>query len=83
MLAAFVLLLLVCALAVIAMSFTLVWMFLGEEGREPAAGHQPLSLSDLVARETQKRQVWRALSAWFSAKPPRIEDHRSPDKGRR
>ena len=79
MLAAFLLLLLCCALAVIAMSVGLVWMFLGESGEERAAGSHPMSLSEMITHETQKRQVWRALSAWFSAKPLRIEHRNSAD----
>ena len=81
MLAAFLLLLLACALAVIAMSVGLVWMFLGEGSEEPAVDKQTLSISEMITRETQKRQVWRALLAWFSAKPLRIESRRSSDQG--
>jgi hypothetical protein len=81
MLAAVLLLILSGALAVVAFSIGLVWLLLDERGEDRGRAGQPLSLTQSFARELDGRQVWRALSAWMTAKPPRIEDRRDTDAG--
>lgn len=81
MLAIFLGLLLLGALAVIAFSIGLVWLLFGDRGDETTSAGQPLSLSQTIVSQLEERRLWRALSAWIAAKPLRIEDRRGSGRG--
>jgi hypothetical protein len=52
------------------------WASRDDAGEGPGA---PPSLTELVVRKRNAVRLWRAVSAWLSARPARIEDWRTRD----